>query len=86
MITIKDKTNIPYGKYCQQIQSVESSKNGTVIKTLRCPYFTFKLVDEGLNWREAYCTFIEDSSWKLDEHMKICGINLTKDIDTKTSG
>jgi len=84
MQRVVDENNIPYGEYCYEILSVNSSSSGTVIKTRRCPFFVFKTVDDGNDWREAYCNFIDDTAWELDEHLKICGKNLNK-FEEKTS-
>lgn len=85
MDRVVDKSLIPRGEYCYEIQSIESSKGGTVIKTKRCPFFVFKTVDDGLDWKEAYCNYVEDTSWKLDEQLKICGINLSRDVDLENT-
>ena len=47
MERIIDEKSIPHGEYCYEILSVNSSLNGTVIKTRRCPFFVFKTVDDG---------------------------------------
>lgn len=76
-----DEENIPYGDFCYEIEGVESSKSGTRIHTRRCPYFIFKDVDSDIDWKEPYCLFLDDTFWQLDEQIKMCGKNISKNSE-----
>jgi len=79
-----DKSLIPKGFYCYETLSVEKEEGGTYITTRRCPFFEYKVVDDGLDWREGYCSFIGESDVLLDDMCKICCENNYSDEEIDT--
>jgi len=79
-----DKSLIPKGFYCYETLSVEREVGGTYITTRRCPYFEYKIVDDGLDWREGYCNFIQESDVLLDDLCKVCSENTYSDDEIES--
>lgn len=79
----KDTSYIPDGRYCQTVVSRErNDKQGDIVCVRLCPFFSFRPVDSGIDWVEAYCNYVEDYDWRLDDKIKICGVKINE-IDSE---
>lgn len=75
-----DKSLIPQNTfYCYELLSVETTPSGTVLKTRRCPFYKYKVIDPNINWQEPFCELFDETDLLLDDQVKICGHGLPCD-------